>query len=59
MPTFSVHLAETSHFIIPVQAVDTAEAREKALLLWRDAPTTGQWQISDTDTDILSVMQKP
>lgn len=59
MPEFSVHLAETRHFIIPVQAVDTAEAREKAMELWRDAPVTGHWEISDTDTDILSVMVKP
>lgn len=59
MPKFNVHLAETRHFIIPVQASNTEEARDAARKLWRDAPTTGQWEISDTEEEIVSIMGVP
>jgi hypothetical protein len=48
---FTVHVAETSHFEFEVWAISEEDAREKAQDRWRAAPTTGQWELPDTETD--------
>jgi hypothetical protein len=48
---FIVHIEETRHFNLEVWA----ETRNAAILegqkIWREAPTTGQWELPDTETN--------
>lgn len=48
---FIFHIAETRHFEFEVWAASESEAREMGRDIWRDAPTTGQWELPDEETE--------
>ena len=56
---YIIQIAETRNFEIPIDAVDEAIARELAMEIWREADTTGQWEIADTTTEVVAVTAKP
>lgn len=52
---FRIHIEETRHFQFEVWAETRAAALEQAQQIWREAPTTGQWELPDTDTNYHAV----
>ena len=58
-PRYLVQIAETNNFEIPITAESPEEARRKAWELWRYANTVGQWEIPDTETEIVAVTHQP
>lgn len=48
---FLIHVAETRHFEFEVHAESQTEAESIGQQIWRKAPTTGQWELPDTDTN--------
>jgi hypothetical protein len=58
MPKFVVQIAETSNFQIEVEAADERAAEAKAMEVWRDAPEVGGYQIPDTETEVVAVVEK-
>lgn len=48
---FRFHVAETRHFEFEVWARNESEAREMGIDIWRDAATTGQWELPDQETE--------
>lgn len=51
MAKWIVSVAETEHYEIEVEADSEAEALEKGMAEWREAPDVGGYQIADTETD--------
>jgi hypothetical protein len=50
---FAIHIVETNHFELTVWASDKDEARASAQKIWREAPTIGQWELPETETEYL------
>lgn len=48
---FMFHIIETQHYEFEIWADDEDEAREKGQKIWRDAPTVGQWELPDDETE--------
>jgi hypothetical protein len=48
---FTFHVAETRHFEFEVWAADKDSAREAGRKIWREAPTTGQWELAQEETE--------
>lgn len=48
---FVMQIAETRHFEFEVWATSQTEAESVGLRIWREAPTTGQWELPGTETD--------
>lgn len=50
---FQMHVTETRHFEFEVWAANESEAFEKGRDIWIDAPTTGEWELSQTETEYV------
>lgn len=48
---FMMQVSETRHFEFEVLAESQTEAESIGQQIWRHAPTTGQWELPDTETD--------
>lgn len=48
---FTFHVAETRHFEFEVWATDEEAARDFGRKIWREAATTGQWELAQEETD--------
>lgn len=48
---FIVHVAETRHFEFEVWATSREDAESSGQAIWRAAPTTGQWELPDEETE--------
>ncbi len=48
---FMIHVAETRHYEFEIWADDEDAARERGQSIWRDAPTVGQWELPDDETE--------
>lgn len=53
MPKFLIHITETRHFEFEVEAADKDAAFEKGRDEWIKAPTTGQWELAQQETDYV------
>lgn len=51
MPKFLIHVTETRHFEFEVEAADKDAAFENGRDKWIAAPTTGQWELAQQETD--------
>jgi hypothetical protein len=58
MATFIVQIAETNNFELPIEAETEEQARKLAMEEWLSAPTTGQWEIADMNTEIVAVTRR-
>jgi hypothetical protein len=56
---YVIHIAETRHFEFTVWADDKDAALDMGREIWREAPTTGQWEIPDTETDYHTYKAMP
>lgn len=52
---FMMQVSETRHFEFEVWAESQTEAEGIGQQIWRNAPTTGQWELPDTETDYHAV----
>lgn len=52
---YNIHIEETRHFSFEVWAESKIAALEECQRIWREAPTTGQWELPDTDTSYHAV----
>ena len=48
---FTFHIEEKRHFEFEVFAENEKEAGEMGIKIWADAATTGQWELSDIETE--------
>ena len=48
---FKMHVTLTRHYEFEVWAADKDAAFDKGTLIWRDAPTVGQWELPDEQTE--------
>jgi hypothetical protein len=48
---FHIQIAETRHFGFEVWARSENEAVKMAQKIWREAATTGQWEIGDQEVE--------
>ena len=59
MTYFKIQIAETRNYEFEVLAETNDQARDIAMKIWRESDTVGQWEIPDTGTEIVAVIQKP
>jgi hypothetical protein len=55
---YTIHIEETRHFEFEVWADTKSAALEEAQRIWREAPTTGQWELPDTATDYRAALNE-
>lgn len=48
---FTFHVAETRHYEFQVWGIDEADVQERGQQIWREAATTGQWELPDEETE--------